>query len=182
MVLPGPADCTEEDQREENVKNVGNAEDVEAHCVAVLNGGLDDFKPLELWHAVMEKYKVAQQAREELARLDPVEHQSEIDLQKRREAEAVAEAVEGIAQLQHRDVLKKLEEFAQAQSSARKALSIAHEDEFLPTGDPLFWFKCFVRLFEYDLVHVDLISFHDSFPIIHLKKLIKLVLSISIFN
>ena len=109
VVLQGPADCAEEEEREENV---GEAEDVETQCAAALNGGLDDFRPLRLWDAVMEKYKLAQLCKEELARLDAVEDKSEIDRLKQKEAFAVAQAVEGIAQLHHGEVLKELEAFA----------------------------------------------------------------------
>ena len=32
----------------------------EAECAAVINGGIDDVSPIQLWHAIMTKYKVAQ--------------------------------------------------------------------------------------------------------------------------
>ena len=66
----GPADCVPdvaEDMAEgneaselpdANPRTTNQSE--EAQCAAVLHGGMDDVGPIQLWNAVMEKYKVAQ--------------------------------------------------------------------------------------------------------------------------
>ena len=95
----------------------------------------------------MKKYKLAQTCQQELARLDAIEDKSKIDHLKQQEALAVAEAVEGIAKLNHKDVLKKLEEFAAGQTSRYTTLVFSHGEQFLRSKDPLFWCMCFVRLF-----------------------------------
>ena len=48
VVLEGPANCTEEDLRETKDVDAAKVNDVEAQCAAALNGGLDDFCPLQI--------------------------------------------------------------------------------------------------------------------------------------
>ena len=48
VVLPGPANCTEEDSQDTQEANKDRVDDTEVQCVAALNGGLDDFGPLQL--------------------------------------------------------------------------------------------------------------------------------------
>ena len=159
VTLQGPANCTALDA--ENVSNTASrsTEDVDENtthlhsdaadvqCAAALNGGLDDFGPLQLWDAIMEKYKVAQLCQQELRRLDSVKDKSNVEFLKQKEAVAIAEAVEGISRLHHKDVFKKLEQFVQGQSSSTGTLLLSHDNIYLRSGDPFFWCKCFVRLF-----------------------------------
>ena len=57
----GPANCTDEVGDEEDKHNTGDdAADSGNNCAAVLDGGVDDVTPVQLWAAVMRKYKVAQ--------------------------------------------------------------------------------------------------------------------------
>ena len=43
-----------------------------SHCAAVFDGGMDQITPVQIWNAVMEKYKVAQRCEQELSRLSNV--------------------------------------------------------------------------------------------------------------
>ena len=90
----------------------------------------------------MKKYKVAQVCEQELARLDGVEDKTKVEVLRQRQAVAVAEAVQGIADLNQEDIKKKLLGFASQQASGNKMMVITHEDQFLRSGDPLFWCMC----------------------------------------
>ena len=141
-----PATC-EEDQGERDEAEVTAMGADEVQCAAALNGGLDDFGPLQLWDAVMKKYKLAQICQRELARLDAVEDKSKCDKLRQEEAMAVAEAVEGIAKLCHQDVLQKLQDWSASETGSSSTLVVPHSEEFLRANDPGFWCMCFLRLF-----------------------------------
>ena len=77
---PGDVDASlEESQRSLNQSHNDQADDSMGtdlpdvdglQCAAVLDGGMDDITPVEIWNAVMQKYKVAQKCEEALAKLD----------------------------------------------------------------------------------------------------------------
>ena len=102
--------------------------------------------PVQLWHAIIGKYKVAQTCEREIARLDAAKELSKIDELKREAAVAVATAAESLSRLLHAETRGKLEEFARREASRDEPLLISHSNEFVVSTNPLFWFSCFVRL------------------------------------
>ena len=95
----------------------------------------------------MKKYKVAQICEQEVARLDAVNDKTKVDVLRQRQAVAVAEAVQGIADLHQEDIKKKLVDFAAKQTSAENTMVLPHSEQFLRSNDPQFWCLCFLRLF-----------------------------------
>ena len=74
----GPADCNA-DQQDEQSPAPEDLDDVDAQCAGVLHGGMDDLGPVQLWDAVMKKYKVAQLCEQELHSLDTKADKSKKD-------------------------------------------------------------------------------------------------------
>ena len=64
VTMQGPASCTED------VDTKDGEDNDESQCAAVLHGGVDDVGPVQLWNAVMKKYKVAQACEKELSKLN----------------------------------------------------------------------------------------------------------------
>jgi len=147
VVLRGPANCTEEDAQDMGDSDKDKADDNEVQCAAALDGGLDDFGPVQLWDSIMKKYKISQVCGEELARLDAVKDKTKIEILRQQQAVAVAEAVQGISDLNQKDIKKKLLEFATRHTSGNNTMVISHDEQFLRTNDPMFWPMCFMRLF-----------------------------------
>ena len=68
--VSGPADCVDTEGQDPVVADVNLESELAGNqCAAALDGGIDDITPVQLWDAVMKKYKVAQLCDEELARL-----------------------------------------------------------------------------------------------------------------
>ena len=108
---------------------------------------IDGISPVKLFDKVMAKYKVAEVCDMDLARLDAERDKSKIDLKKAQKVKAVAEAVEALGDLHHKETMAKLKEFvAQNRSVDTASLVISHSADFFRSNDPLFWFSCFVRL------------------------------------
>ena len=156
MAQAGPADCTAAGDDDEgdragspHLDEGGSAgdHDATANCAAVFSGGQDDISGVQLWNTVMKKYKVAQICEEELAQLEAAK---ELTLAQEKSGErlrAVAEAVQALAKLHHRDTLKQLSDFANLEKEHTAELVVPHSNDFLSSRDPLFWFSCFVSLF-----------------------------------
>ena len=69
--VAGPAQCVAQEEEESGTCEDTPAEipgDVGANNAVVLDGGVDDIGPLQLWDTVMKKYKVAQLCTAELER------------------------------------------------------------------------------------------------------------------
>ena len=68
VLVAGPADCTASKETEDDEKNdVQEGHDETAdNCAGVMDGGVDDISPVQIWDAVMKKYKVAQLCGQEL--------------------------------------------------------------------------------------------------------------------
>ena len=143
--MQGPADCTPNKEDEDN--NAPDDKPVEPESAAVINGGIDDIGPAQLWDAVMRNYKVAQACEQELSALDNKKEKTKQDEIKQRHAKALAEAVTGIAKLSHKDVHKKLSEWAARETGSRPTVTIGHSAQLKSSRDPTFWYACFVRLF-----------------------------------
>ena len=147
MLAAGPANCT-------TVGGAGSTDDVEPqdeaevgdNCAAVLDGGVDDITPVQIWDQIMRRYKVALACDQELHRLRDVDNSNAKADLKLEQAKAVAAAVEALSNLQHQEVRKKLQQFVAA-SEREEPLSIPHTGTFLNNHAPLFWYSCFVRLF-----------------------------------
>ena len=95
----------------------------------------------------MKKYKVAQICEEELAQLEAAKELSLAQEKSGERLRAVAEAVQALAKLHHRDTLKQLSDFANLEKEHTAELVVPHSNDFLSSRDPLFWFSCFVSLF-----------------------------------
>ena len=137
----GPADCTSE-------KEAGprDNEPEEAENAAVVNGGLGDVGPIQLWTQVLRNFRVAQRLEEEIAALAGAAPSARAD-KKREHSEKFAEAVDGLQRLTNWKVKEKLDEWASSERNDRPTLKISHEDKFLSSRTPNFWASCFVRLF-----------------------------------
>jgi hypothetical protein len=154
ILKQGPADCIPDlhedvfDSASATMPSSSKpAKPQEAECAAVINGGIDDVSPIQLWHAIMTKYKVAQACENELERLkDECEPAKKDDL-RAQHAVALAEAVQGIAELTHAEYHSKLSKWASRDREGRATLKITHDKEFLSSRDASFWGACFVRLF-----------------------------------
>ncbi len=143
--LPGPADCKPD---EEDGKDAGRDDDRKTpDNAACLFGGMDDVGPRELWDAVLKKYKTAQKLEEELQGLRPNKEDAERQELRRKHAVALAAAVQGIADLSHQDVYKRLAAWAAQDTGKRPALLLTHGKQFFSSRDANFWGACFVRLF-----------------------------------
>ena len=149
VLAAGPADCgdlgAEENQTDANVEVAASSSE---QCAGIIDGGVDDVSPVQIWDQVMKRYKIAQLCAEELARLRSSDKADEIAALRQRQAVAVALAVEALSKLHGREEQRKLKEFVQAQSSGKNdTLLVKHSNELLSNRDPLFWYSCFVRLF-----------------------------------
>ena len=70
VVAAGPADCVAPElETEEGVTNHDLDLTASDQCAGIIDGGMDDFSPIQIWDAIMQKYRVAQTCREELHRL-----------------------------------------------------------------------------------------------------------------
>ena len=152
----GPVDCTEaggddDDDRagRPSLDEGGSAvdHDATANCAAVFSGGQDDITGVQLWNTIMRKYKVAQICEEELVQLEAAKELSLAQEKRAERMRAVAEAVQALAKLHHRDTLTQLSEFANLEKGHQAELVVPHSKDFLSSRDPLFWFSCFVSLF-----------------------------------
>ena len=145
----GPADCTpsSEDLQQENGNTADGGEDCAKQCAAVLDGGVDDITPVQIWNAVMKKYKVAQQCDEQLRRPELQGDASERHKLLRDKALAIAEAVDALAKLHHKETIAKLKDLLYADQGQNASLKVTFSDTFLNNSDPLYWCKCFMRLF-----------------------------------
>ena len=95
ILQSGPANATAADDPE-----AVDADEVDGHdvqCAAALDGGIDDVTPVQLWDAVVRKYKVAQICEAELARLERMPDLSKKDKLEQERALAIAEATTALA-------------------------------------------------------------------------------------
>ena len=145
----GPADCTpsSEDLQQETGNTADGGEDCAKQCAAVLDGGVDDITPVQIWNAVMKKYKVAQQCDDQLRRPELQGDASERHKLLRDKALAIAEAVDALAKLHHKETIAKLKDLLYADQGQNASLKVTFSDTFLNNSDPLYWCKCFMRLF-----------------------------------
>ena len=118
------------------------------NCAAALDGGVDEISPLQYWDEIMRKYKGAQRCDEELVRLKCEEDEPKKQELRMQRVKALSDAVEALGKLTHKEARAKLAAFA-ARDQGREgaALEVPFSNAFLSSGDPLFWYSCFVRLF-----------------------------------
>ena len=144
----GPADCNE--QVEDDADPLRATADTEMHmadnCAGIIDGGMDEVKVLEVWNWILHHYKCAQTAKQEYARLKTIETPDEITRLKMEEAKHVSEAVRLLSQLHQKDMRASLDRLV-ASHREDSPVTIPHSSEFLNNRDPLFWCKCFIRLF-----------------------------------
>eukprot|EP00973_Karenia_brevis_P069976 9728543-Karenia_brevis.AAC.1 len=72
-------------------------------CAGIIDGGVDDVTPVQIWDQIMKRYKVAQTCSEELERLRGSDKSDEKANLRQRQAVAVAAAVEALAKLHSRE-------------------------------------------------------------------------------
>ena len=94
----------------------------------------------------MKKYTVAQTCTDAIHRLQSLGRADEQAPLKLREAEAMTVAVEARSQLHTREMREKLRTHVREQGN-KQTLVIRHGDACMNNRDPLFWCRCFVRLF-----------------------------------
>ena len=142
----GPSDAVaDDDQDGVDVENASASAADE--CAAAVDGGVDDLSPLQLWDAIMKKYKVAQECDSTLARLDAKTEKDERDRVQRERSLAVAAAVAALARLKHAEVQQKLRDFQEQEKGRTPSIRLSHADTPLSNFDPQFWACCFVDLF-----------------------------------
>ena len=122
-------------------------DDAGANNAAVLEGGVGDIGPLQLWDTVMKKYKVAQLCTEELERLKRTGGESDQTVLLRERAVTVSTAVEALSKLHNETVQKQMQELAARERSEETVQTTVRDNTFLNNRDPLFWCSCFVKLF-----------------------------------
>ena len=135
----GLADCTadaeEADGREINTDEpTVPAED----CVGMIDGGVDDISPVQIWDEIMRKYKVAQVCDQELERLRELDQPDDRARLEQQRAMAVAAAVEALSKLHSKGIRAKLKRFVRLTADDDRFL-IPHSAEILNNRDPLFW-------------------------------------------
>jgi hypothetical protein len=106
ILQKGPGDATAKGEGEDNADASDDEGDV--GTAAALDGGVDEITPLQLWDAIMRKYKVMQTCEAEIAKLGAVEEKSERLRLEQERAIAIAAAVEAIGKLQSSEVRRKL--------------------------------------------------------------------------
>ena len=73
VLASGPADCTDPFDGTTHQDDVTDADVMTAdQSAGILDGGVDDITPVQLWDTIMRKYKVAQTLAEEIHRLQPL--------------------------------------------------------------------------------------------------------------
>ena len=110
----GPADALASVEGDDGEALIGGLEAslIDANCAAVVDGGVDDFSPTQLWDIVMKKYKVAQLCEDELKRLAQKDEATKKDQLRQEKVLALAEAVDALGRLHHRETRAKLKDFA----------------------------------------------------------------------
>ncbi|CAK0873829.1 unnamed protein product [Prorocentrum cordatum] len=144
----GPADCTEEGERDAEENGPEEAENA-----AVVNGGLADVDSLQLWTQVIKNFKAAQRFTEELAALDPADLSARAE-KKRMHGVSMAQAIEDLEKLSNEKMRKRLEEWARSETDDRAPLKITHETTFLSARTPNFWASCFDLEFVASVVNI----------------------------
>ena len=116
-------------------------------CAAAIDGGIDNLTPVQIWDAVMKKYKVAQKCEEALNKLDKEGSNTAKEDLIRQKTMAIAAAVDGLAKLHHKDTRAKLAEITCKDRAQEPLLKVGLTNEFLNNRDPSFWCWSFMRLF-----------------------------------
>ena len=148
LLSAGPADCHAEAADEcAQPDPVDDAGSVGTGCVGILDGGIDDISPVQIWDQIMKRYKVAQACEDSLRRLKTSSDPGQKQRLEAQQAQAVAEAVQGLSKLLHRETKDKLKEFLQQEERSPEVLTVTHSSKFLNSRHPLFWYSGFVRLF-----------------------------------
>ena len=119
----------------------------ESQCAAVLDGGVDEIAPVQIWDAVMRHYKIAQKCDEELAKLNKKGNETQRQEQLHKRLSAIAHAVNGLGKLQHQDTIEKLRKIICAENAEASQIKVGLSSEFLNNRDPMFWCWSFMRLF-----------------------------------
>ena len=140
---------TERSPSDALLQDVAATEDAadEDQCAGVLDGGVDSISALRIWGTIMKKYKVAQMCDQEITKLNAKTDLSQKEELLRTKAIAVAEAVDHLAKLHHRETRTRLNQLFRQSQSHGDIVKIGHADVFLSNRDHLFWTACFMRLF-----------------------------------
>ena len=101
-----------------------------SQCAAVLDGGMDQITPVQIWNAVMTKYKLAQRCEQELSRLGNVDDGTKREQLLQERALAVAAAVQALADLHHRETIAKLQDLKRLDQAPGARLDVVHSKDF----------------------------------------------------
>ena len=142
----GPGDANA-DGEEEGAERLEEGARDDNNCAAALDGGVDDLTPVQLWEAIIRKYKVAQLCDAELLQLEGKDDLTRREQLRLERAQAVADAVEALAKLHSKETREKLDAFLKLDAGEAARLSVPLSATFENSRAPLFWFRCFVRLF-----------------------------------
>ena len=107
---------------------------------------MDQITPVQIWNAVMEKYKVAQRCEQELSRLGSVVDGTQREQLLQERALAVAAAAQALADVYHREIIATLRDLKRLDEAPGVRLDIVHSKDCLSNRHPLFWCSCFMRL------------------------------------
>ena len=143
----GPADCTPDDDADDGTEGKAAEPTLAAQdSVGIIDGGVDDISPVQIWNEIMRKYKVAQVCDQELERIRKLDKPDEKARIEQQRAMAVAAAVEALSKLHSKEVRSELNKFVKLAGDDDRFV-IPHNAEIINNRDPLFWFCGFVRLF-----------------------------------
>ena len=144
----GPANCTNVSEMDCNDADTMESEgDGLGQCAGVLDGGVDSITPLQIWHTIMENYKIAQHCDAEIKQLLRRGNQTDITTKKIQKNEAILIAVDELSKLRHKETMDKLKEFVHREQNIDGKVPISLSDHLLSSRNPAFWCHCFMRLF-----------------------------------
>ena len=104
-------------------------------CAAVVDGGVDDLSPLQLWDQIMRRYKVAQECERLVSDIDAKENPSERERLLAERSIAVAAAVQALAKLKNRETQQKLDAFMLAEQGRLPTVKLEGSTEILSNFD-----------------------------------------------
>ena len=163
----GPADAAADGEQTQRAGSYSSA---------VIDTGLEDLTPLQLWSTAMSKYAVLEECAAILDSLGPEDASAEKEQALRRETQAIGEAVQALQRLSSAEVRGTLDAFHEKEppapqrtriehktaADATKAkleaflvdplqrsatMKLRHKKQILNSFDPDFWSLCFVDLF-----------------------------------
>ena len=113
VLSSGPADCVPKEGEDVVPAQDEDETSVAYQSAGIIDGGVDDATPVQIWDQNMKKYKVAQMCEDEIERLEKSLTRRTNTYYQQRQALAVAAAVEALNSLHSKDIQIKLHTFLQ---------------------------------------------------------------------